>query len=279
MHRRHTLTFSDDASLTQQANWSLWCFLQMFRMTCEQFGRKAVKVESIKSNINPPLTQAQQLKCYLTRNDSVFNAHICQHGRSHDPVRLVQGETSPRGMIALFKLLRRNKKSSTNGYTCLLCTNVTSCEVLEAEFWIFNGARSSSGLAGAQARPSGVTFSWRFILVVVIATGSAFALGQMWTWSHLHSTLILFFFFFFSLFNMISTRVLTHPPRLSPPTSGRFPLGSAAGHWVTALPWFSHYSLHWAPHQVNQGEPLWRCLAEWSFHQLSVVPDAAIQMG
>lgn len=146
MHRRHTLTFSNDASLTQQANWSLWCFLQMFRMTCEQFGRKAVKVESIKSNINPPLTQAQQLKCYLTRNDSVFNAHICQHGRSHDPVRLIQGETSPRGMIALFKLLRRTAFTRTAawlGYAPLCnarqTTLVSSAQTwLHARFWRLN---------------------------------------------------------------------------------------------------------------------------------------------
>lgn len=54
------------------------------------------------------------------------------------------------------------------------------------------------------------------------------------------------------------------------PKVAQFPFGSATGHWVTALAWFSHYSLYWTPHQVNQGEQLWRCLAEQSPHQLSV---------
>lgn len=62
----------------------------------------------------------------------------------------------------------------------------------------------------------------------------------------------------------------SHPlltPSRSRPPSPSFPnshFGSAPGHWVTAVARFSHCSLYWTPHRVNQGEQMWR-----RSHQLS----------
>lgn len=112
-YRRRTLTFRTDASLAPKLIDRLDVFANgQDDALSAAVVSKAIRVKSMQRRIfhlisrlcsNPMVISAEaqilsdrELQCI-----SLYNAPVCKHGRSHDPVQLVQGKTSPRGMIML----------------------------------------------------------------------------------------------------------------------------------------------------------------------------------